>query len=592
MKILIADDSAISRCLVQKTLECGGYEVLAVENGRSAVECLSSADGPRLALLDWVMPELDGLSVCRQIRSLSNHPYIYMILLTSNVSKEDMVRGFEAGVDDYLTKPCDPEELKARLRAGQRILRLQDKLIQDARQDPLTRLPNRAFFLDQLVGCVKRAKRLPDYIFAVLFVDIDGFKDVNDSLGHFAGDQLLVQIAERLLSSVRREDVVSCSADSNGEVRQPGEDTLARMGGDEFTILLVDIRDASDGIRVAERIQQKLEAPFLISGQEVSITASIGIALSATGYSTAEGILRDADTAMYRAKALGKSRYEICDPAMHARAMSRLKLETDLRRAMDSEEFRVHYQPIVSLRDCRIIGFEALLRWQRPGFGLVMPREFVPVAEETGLILISGLWVLHEACRQMRAWNLQFPSDPAFTVAVNISGKQFAQPDLVSEVDRILRETCLDPHCLKLELTESVTMREVERAARIFGELKTLGVRLSMDDFGTGYSSLSYLRRFPLDTLKIDRSFVSEMEDTSESRAIVQMILSLGRSLGMEMVAEGVETAEQVSLLRSLGCEYAQGYFFSKPTDQEGMAEVLLKSRGCAYRLQQQTVLR
>ncbi len=592
MKILIADDSAISRCLVQKTLECGGYEVLAVENGRSAVECLSSADGPRLALLDWVMPELDGLSVCRQIRSLSNHPYIYMILLTSNVSKEDMVRGFEAGVDDYLTKPCDPEELKARLRAGQRILRLQDKLIQDARQDPLTRLPNRAFFLDQLVGCVKRAKRLPDYIFAVLFVDIDGFKDVNDSLGHFAGDQLLVQIAERLLSSVRREDVVSCSADSNGEVRQPGEDTLARMGGDEFTILLVDIRDASDGIRVAERIQQKLEAPFLISGQEVSITASIGIALSATGYSTAEGILRDADTAMYRAKALGKSRYEICDPAMHARAMSRLKLETDLRRAMDSEEFRVHYQPIVSLRDCRIIGFEALLRWQRPGFGLVMPREFVPVAEETGLILISGLWVLREACRQMRAWNLQFPSDPAFTVAVNISGKQFAQPDLVSEVDRILRETCLDPHCLKLELTESVTMREVERAARIFGELKTLGVRLSMDDFGTGYSSLSYLRRFPLDTLKIDRSFVSEMEDTSESRAIVQMILSLGRSLGMEMVAEGVETAEQVSLLRSLGCEYAQGYFFSKPTDQEGMAEVLLKSRGCAYRLQQQTVLR
>jgi predicted signal transduction protein with EAL and GGDEF domain len=425
-----------------------------------------------------------------------------------------------------------------------------------------------------------------------LFVDIDGFKIVNDSLGHFAGDQLIVQIAERLVSSVRREDVVSCSADGNGEVRQSGEDTLARMGGDEFTILLVDIRDASDGIRVAERIQQRLAPPFLISGQEVSITASIGIALSATGYSTAEDILRDADTAMYRAKALGKSRYEICDPAMHARAVSRLKLETDLRRAMDGEEFRVHYQPVVSLRDCRIIGFEALLRWQRPGFGLLMPREFVPIAEETGLILISGLWVLREACRQMRAWNLQFPSDPAFSVAVNISGKQFAQPDLVSEVDRILRETCLDPHCLKLELTESVTMREVERAARIFGELKTLGVGLSMDDFGTGYSSLSYLRRFPLDTLKIDRSFVSEMEDTSESRAIVQMILSLGRSLGMEMVAEGVETAEQVSLLRSLGCEYAQGYFFSKPTDQEGMAEVLVKSRGSAYRLQQQSVPR
>jgi predicted signal transduction protein with EAL and GGDEF domain len=587
MKILIADDDAISRCLVQKTLEREGYEVLAVENGRSAAECLSSADGPRLALLDWVMPELDGLSVCRQIRSRSNHPYIYMILLTSKESREDMVKGFEAGADDYLTKPCNPEELKARLRAGQRILRLQDKLIQDARQDSLTRLPNRAFFLDQLAGCVKRAKRRPDYIFAVLFVDIDGFKTINDSLGHFAGDQLIVQIAERLVSSVRREDIVSCSADVKGQVRQSGEDTLARMGGDEFTILLVDIRDVSDGIRVAERIQQKLASPFLIGGQEVSITASIGIALSATGYSTGEDILRDADTAMYRAKALGKSRYEICDPAMHARAVSRLKLETDLRRAMDREEFRVHYQPIVSLPDCRIIGFEALLRWQRPGFGLVMPGEFVPVAEETGLILFAGLWVLREACRQMRAWNVQFPSDPGFTVAVNISGKQFAQPDLVSQVGHILREARLDPHYLKLELTESVTMRDVERAARILGELKTLGVRLSMDDFGTGYSSLSYMRRFQLDTLKIDRSFVSEMENSGESRAIVQMIMSLGHSLGMKMVAEGVETAKQVSLLKSLGCEYAQGYFFSKPIDQEGMVEVLLESRGSAYRLPQ-----
>jgi predicted signal transduction protein with EAL and GGDEF domain len=591
MKILIADDDAISRCLVQKTLEREGYEVLVVENGSSAAECLSSDEGPRLALLDWVMPELDGLSVCRQIRGRSNHPYVYMILLTSKESKEDMVRGFEAGADDYLTKPCDPKELKARLRAGQRILKLQDKLIQEARQDPLTRLPNRTFFLDQLARRVTRAKRRPDYIFAVLFVDIDGFKIVNDSLGHFAGDQLIVQIAERLVSSVRREDLVSCLADVKGPVHQSGEDTLARMGGDEFTILLDDIRNASDGIRVAERIRQILASPFLISGQKVSITASIGIAISATGYSTAEDILRDADTAMYRAKALGKSRYEICDPAMHARAMSRLKLETDLRRALDRDEFRIHYQPIVSLRDCRIIGFEALLRWQRPDFGLVMPGEFIPVAEETGQIQFIGLWVLREACRQMRAWTLQFPSDPPFTVAVNISAKQFAQPDLVSEVGDILRETCLDSRCLKLELTESVTMREVERAVRIFGELKRLGVRLCMDDFGTGYSSLSQLRRLPLDILKIDRSFVSEMEDSSESYAIVQTILSLGRSLGMEMVAEGVESANQVGLLKSLGCEYAQGYFFSKPIDQDGMVEVLLKSSGSAYRLPQQSVL-
>jgi predicted signal transduction protein with EAL and GGDEF domain len=364
------------------------------------------------------------------------------------------------------------------------------------------------------------------------------------------------------------------------------------MGGDEFTILLVDIRDASDGIRVAERIQHKLASPFLISGQEVFVTASIGIALSATGYSTAEDILHDADTAMYRAKAQGKSRYEICDPAMHARAVSRLKLETDLRRAMERDEFRIHYQPIVSLRDCRIVGFEALLRWLRPGFGLMMPGEFVPVAEETGQIPSVGLWVLREACRLVRAWNLQFPSDPAFTIAVNISAKQFAQPDLVSRVGHILHEACLDPRCLKLELTESVTMRDVERAARILSELKTLGVGLSMDDFGTGYSSLSQLRRFPIDTLKIDRSFVSEMENSDECRAIAKMIISLGRSLGMEMVAEGVETAKQVSLLRSLGCEYAQGYLFSNPIDQDGMAEVLLESRENAYKLPQQSVLR
>ena len=591
MKILVADDDAISRCMAQKTLEREGYEVLVVENGSSAAECLSSDEGPRLALLDWVMPGLDGLSVCRQIRSRSNHPYVYMILLTSKESKEDMVMGFEAGADDYLTKPCDPKELKARLRAGQRILQLQDKLTQEARQDPLTRLPNRTFFLDQLARCVTRAKRHPDHMFAVLFVDIDAFKIVNDSFGHFAGDQIIMQIAERLVTSVRRDDLVSCSADVTGPVRQSGEDTLARMGGDEFTILLDDIRDASDGIRVAERIQQKLVSPFLVGGQEVSITASIGIAISGTGYSTAEDILRDADTAMYRAKALGRSRYEICDPAMHASAVGRLKLETDLRRAMDRDEFRVHYQPIVSLRGGRIIGFEALLRWQRAGFGLVMPGEFVPVAEETGQILVIGLWVLREACRQMRAWNQQFPSDPAFTVAVNISAKQFAQPDLVTEVERILREACLDPHCLKLELTESVTMREVERAARIFGELKSLGVCLSMDDFGTGYSSLSQLRRFPLDILKIDRSFVSEMEGSTESYAIVQTILTLGRSLGMEMVAEGVESANQVNLLKSLGCEYAQGYYFSKPVDQEGMVEVLLKSSGSAYRLPQQSVL-
>ncbi|HET9995069.1 MAG TPA: EAL domain-containing protein [Candidatus Acidoferrum sp.] len=586
MRILIADDDASMRHLLQKTLQRAGYEVLEADNGRTALEYLSSIDGPRLALLDWLMPEVNGLGVCQEIRKHSENPYVYIILLTSRKSKEDIVRGLEAGADDYLTKPCDPEELKARLRAGERILKLEDKLVHDALHDPLTQLPNRAFFLDRMSRCVRRQTRYPEYKFAVLFVDMDRFTVVNDSLGNAAGDWLLMQIAERLVGSIRREDTVSRSGDEREIANQEeGEGILARLGGDKFTILLDDIQDASDGIRVAERIQQNIQSPFVIEGQQVFTTASIGIAFNATGYGAAEHMLGDARTAMTRAKALGKARYEVCDPVMHATAAGRFRLETDLRRAAERAEFRIYYQPIVSLGDCRIVGFEALVRWQRPGFGLVMPAGFISVAEDTGLILSIGNWVLREACRQMRVWNQQFPSNPVFTVAVNISAKQFIQPDLVGEIGQILYESGLAPPSLKLELTESVTMRDEERTTRILRELKGLGVQLCMDDFGTGYSSLSYLRRFALDIIKIDRSFVSEMIKSTESREIVKTILSLGSNLGMEVVAEGVESAEQVSLLQSLGCEFAQGYFFSRPLDQPGVAQTLLNSGASAYTL-------
>ncbi len=583
-KILIADDDASTRRLLQKTLESAGFEVTAVENGRLALDCLSRKEAPRLVLLDWLMPEMNGLSVCQEIRRHSENPYIYIILLSAKAAKHDIVTGLEAGADDYLTKPFDTEELKARLRAGERVLKLEDKLTHDALHDPLTQLPNRAFFLERLAFCVTWGMQHPNYKFAVLSVDMDRFKTLNDSLGNATGDWLLVQIADRLLGSIRRDDAMLRSA--GGMIRARGESgVLARLDGDKFTILLDDIRNASEGIRVAERIQKNIQAPFFAVGQQVFITASIGIAFSGSGYSAAENMLGDANTAMSRAKTLGKARYELCDPSMHATAAGRLRLETDLRRATDQNEFRVHYQPIVSLRDCHIIGFEALVRWQRPDVGLVMPGGFISAAEDTGLILKIGAWVMHEACSQIGEWNRQFPCAPPFAIAVNISAKQFAQADMIKQIAKTLRDTGLPPENLKLELTESVTMRDDARTARILSELRAMGIRLCIDDFGTGYSSLSYFRRFALDVLKIDRSFISEILSSTESREIAKTIINLGTNLGMEVVAEGVETQEQVNLLRSLGCAYAQGYFFSKPLAATEIARTLLTSQANCYTL-------
>jgi predicted signal transduction protein with EAL and GGDEF domain len=453
----------------------------------------------------------------------------------------------------------------------------QKQLSHLAYHDSLTQLANRALFMDQLTQCVNRTKRHQDYKFAVVLIDVDHFKTVNDTVGHSGGDQLIVQIAERLNGSIRRYDIVPQRTEPTGPVRLAGNDILARLGGDIFAILLDDIRDASDGVRVAERIQRNLVAPFSIDGRQLQITVSIGIAASATNYSVAEDVWRDADTAMYGARAGGDSRYQMCDLSMHAAAVSRLKLESDLRQAESRGELLIHYQPIVSLRNGCLTGFEALIRWQRPGFGLVPPLEFIPVAEETGLIVPIGSWVLREACSQMRGWQLLFPSEPALTIAVNFSAKQFIQPNLVEQVKQVLGETHLDPGSLKIEFTESVAMQDAERTTRILSELKALGLGTSIDDFGTGYSSLSYLIRLPLDILKLDRSFVSRMDKNKESRQIVHTIISLADNLGMDVVAEGIETVEQADELKLLGCQYAQGYFFSKPINK-GSVEALLKS--------------
>lgn len=446
----------------------------------------------------------------------------------------------------------------------------EEKLIYNAFHDVLTDLPNRALFMNRLGHAVALAKRREDYFFAVLFVDLDRFKVINDSLGHMAGDQLLVAFAKRALCAI------ACRLK---KCLRPG-DTVARLGGDEFTILLEDIKDVRQAASVADSIQAELALPFNVSGHEIFSTASIGIALSTINYEHPEDLLRDANTAMHRAKALGKARYEVFGTDMHIQAVTLLQLETNLRRAVERQEFRIHYQPIVSLSTSKITGFEALVRWQHPQRGLVSPAEFIPVAEETGLILPIGQWVLRQACQQMHAWQFQFPADlqaasPPLTISINLSGKQFSQPDLVEQIQQILQETGLKPRCLKLEITESVIMENAESVTAMLLQLRALGVQLHMDDFGTGYSSLSYLHRFPIDTLKIDRSFVSRIGIDDESSKIVQTIITLAHTLGMTVTAEGVETMEQLLQLKQLACEYGQGYFFSKPLDSEA-AKVLI----------------
>ncbi|MDT4952212.1 MAG: hypothetical protein QOJ02_350 [Acidobacteriota bacterium] len=425
----------------------------------------------------------------------------------------------------------------------------EERLLHDAFHDALTSLPNRALLMDHLKLALARSERNEKAMFAVIYLDLDRFKVINDSLGHMIGDQLLVGIARRLENILR-----------------PG-DTIARLGGDEFTLLLEDIQDRNYVIQIAERIQNEISAPFSLSGREVFTTVSIGIAISSKDYKQTEDILRDADTAMYRAKALGKARYEVFDKGMHDQATKLLQVETDLRRALEREEFFVFYQPIMSLETGELRGFEALVRWRHPLRGFISPDDFIPVAEETGMIIQIGEYVLREACRQMQKWQVVLPSDPPLFISVNLSVKQFSQPDLVEKVAAILKETKLNAKHLKLEITESAVMENVEDATELLTRLRDLGLRISMDDFGTGYSSLSHLRRFPIDTLKIDRSFVTQMSEDDENAEIVRTIIGLAQNLGMDVVAEGVETPNQIETLKSLGCEYGQGYFFSKPLD-------------------------
>ncbi len=425
--------------------------------------------------------------------------------------------------------------------------RVEEQLRHGAFHDTLTGLPNRALFLDRLGHALDRIGRRADYRFCVIFLDLDRFKVLNDSLGHLVGDQLLIEVARRLESQLR-----------------PG-DTVARLGGDEFCILLEDIADTAEAVQVAERIQQSVSVPVTIADSQVFTSVSIGIAFGNSAYVRPEQILRDADIAMYQAKAGGKARHAIFDADMHDDAMRLLALETDMRRAVDRREFELHYQPIISLRDDRLVGFEALIRWRHPSRGLVPPADFIPLAEETGMIVPIGSWVLQTACRDAVRWQRDHPRLRPLTVSVNVSPIQLTQSNLVNVVGHAIADSGIEPGLLKLELTESAIMRNPRMVSDVLNRLTQDGVELYIDDFGTGYSSLSHLHHFPVDSLKIDRSFVRSLAPGGDNVTIARTIVSMARNLDLSVIAEGVENTTQLSMLAEMGCDQAQGYLFSRP---------------------------
>ncbi|MBE9043384.1 EAL domain-containing protein [Pleurocapsales cyanobacterium LEGE 10410] len=598
--ILVVDDIAENLKILAKTLTAQGYQVRCATSGLAALSEASTII-PNLILLDIKMPNLDGYQVCRRLKADARTRDIPVIFLSALDDILDKIKAFEVGGADYISKPFQIQEVLVRVKnqialqsaiakiselnqeleervqqrtfelqnVNQRLLqeigrrkRIQQQLHHDALHDELTGLPNRTLLVEQTEGAIQRARHDPSYMYALLFIDLDRFKVINDSLGHLVGDRLLVAVSDVFQECLRENDLV------------------ARLGGDEFVILLDGIRDPQNAIAIGERIQQKLRSPFKLKDQNIFTSASIGIVFSSSHYDNASDLLRDADIAMYRAKAKGKARYEIFDRAMYYETLSLIELENNLRLAIKRDQLLLHYQPIISLKDNKLVGFEALIRWHHPTKGNISPVEFIPIAEDTGLILEIGDWLLRKACQQLRQWQQKYAAVPQLALLkmnINLASQQLQQPLFIERLDQILQETGLDGSFLKFEITESVLIEPEGNIQNTLREIRKRKIKLSIDDFGTGYSSLNYLRRFPIDNLKIDRSFIEQMNSDAENLEIVRVIITLAKTLGMDAVSEGVETPQQLQQLKELGCKFAQGYLFAEPLSPKVVESMLGK---------------
>lgn len=589
--ILVIDDEPRNFDVIESLLSIQNYDLHYASTGKEALESLAlmSID---LILLDVMMPEMDGIEVCYQIKAKPQWQSIPIIMVTASTAKEDLAQCLNVGADDFISKPVHSLELRARVHSMLRIkkqfdeiqmalkrqaileaekieilenrnfelekqveartaaLKATAKLIShNALHDPLTDLPNRRMLLEHLELSINKAKQLDSYRYAVLFLDLDNFKVINDSLGHLIGDKLLIKIVEKLKNYL------------------PEVHLLTRFGGDEFVILLEYVDNLEEVIKISEGILANFQNPIKINENdlEMVVGASIGIVWDTADYSHASDLLRDADIAMYKAKLQGRNSYQIFDTQMHNQALRRLTLEADLRKALEQEQFVVYYQPIIDILNNALIGFEALVRWQHPIHGFVSPTDFISISEETGLIVSLDTWVFNTSCKQLATWKNKFPHRFPLKMTINLSVQDLRKPSLIGDIDRTLEQTGLSGDSITLEITESMLIDNINKTIDLLTQLQDRKIQISIDDFGTGYSSLNYLHRLPADYLKIDRSFINQIEEGNRNYQLVSTIIILSNQLGLKVIAEGIETPGQLKLLKQLKCEFGQGYLFSKP---------------------------
>jgi diguanylate cyclase (GGDEF)-like protein len=578
-RVLIVDDDESTRLLISAALGAEDFELFEAESGEAALRTCATV-APHIVLLDVMMPGSDGYATCRSLRGQLENPDVLVLMVTGRDDQEAIQLAYDAGATDFISKPINYVILRHRVRYMLRAFRdrkaAEAQVTRLAYYDELTGLPNRAYLRRHLGNLVEQTKRRGQ-CGAVVSLDLDGFKRVNDTLGHAAGDLLLGLVAQRIAGCFGEGGPAS-----RASVVEAPVDLLAKLPGDEYVAVLAGLFDSEDAVRFGERVREHLAEPFSIGDDEVFVTVSVGIAPFPAAEEAPEHLLRNADAAMYDAKREGGNRLELYRDELGKKARQKLEIENSLRRALDRNEFELFYQPKVNCRDgVVVVGTEALIRWRRPGHGLVPPLDFIPIAEKTGLIVPIGAWALITACRQTVEWMEQ--GLPKLSIAVNISARQVRTQELTSQVRAALSRTGLPPELLELEITEGILMEDVKLAGRVLGELRDLGVRVAIDDFGTGYSSLGYLRNLPVDTLKVDRSFVRDVTTNQDSAAIATAILAMSKSLRLNVVAEGVETQEQLDFLIEHECPEVQGFFFSKPLPSAEFVE-WLRGRGAALK--------